>query len=205
MIKCSKKPREGSRAKCSVCRWLLWLSTDRSFFTHPVTRCDAAGVWYTSKRTKWNHRRPRSVSFSLCPFHGKGRGRRKGWEIVFLHLKKWLYSSWLIQRQNHWQPECQNLSRNHQALREPSAKLPPVCTPVTPQLSEQNTDMPSTDPSENEQNFPSASYNLTSIYKPLQMDVSILFHLGICANMLIHTVNFTVNAKFRITQPDINS
>lgn len=61
------------------------------------------------------------------------------------------------------------------------------------------------DPFGNEQNFPFASCNLTRIYKPLQMDVSILFHLWICANMLIHTVNFTVNAKFRISQPDTNS
>lgn len=38
-------------------------------------------------------------------------------------------------------------------------------------------EMPSTDPFGNEQNFPFASYNLTGIYKPLQMDVSILFHL----------------------------
>lgn len=39
----------------------------------------------------------------------------------------------------------------------------------------------------------------------LQMDVSILFHLGICANVVMNPVNFTVNAKLRISHADNNS
>lgn len=187
-----------------MCRWLLWLSTDKSSFAHLVTRCDVAGLGFDAHLKGQNETTNDLIQPPLpCALSMGKRGRRKGWQRVFLHFKKWLYSSWLIQRQKHWQPECQSLSWNHQALREPSAKLSPVCTRW--HCSSLSMEMPRTDPSGNEQNFPFASFNLTRIYKPLQMDVSILFHLWICANMLIHTVNFTVNAKFRITQPDTNS
>lgn len=208
MIKCSKRLGEGSCAKCSVCRCLLWLSTDRSSFTHLVTRCDVAELGFEMQLKGQNETTDDLVQSPFpAPFSREERQGKAEWMgKSFLTLKKSDFTAHdSSKRQNHWQPECQSLSWNHQPLQRAICKASPACTPVTLQFCEQNTDTPSTDPSGNEQNFPSASSNLTRIYKPFQMDVSILFHLGICANMLIHTVNFTVNAKFGITQPDTNS
>lgn len=189
---------------------VITVTKNRQMFLYPLCNfiwCSYASVWYTSKMAQWNHWWPYSVSFSLCPFYGRRWGKVERMGKNFLMFKKWLYSSWLIRRHNHWHSWMPKSFIKSESTSNSHLQSFPQSAPQwhhSPLSILENMDMhkdQAQQPLGVGGTCSFAPYNLTRIYKHLQMDVSILFHLWICANVLIRTVN----AKFKISHPDNNS
>lgn len=198
------------QAKRSVCRWSLLRRTDKCSFTHFVTWHDVAVLEFDVHLNRPNET-PDDLTQPPFPFAllmGEDGARWEGWDRDFVRLKSDFTAHDSSKDTTIGSAECRILSLNHKALPTAICKafpnLPLSGIPVLWGYCETWTCRKdqAQRPLGAGRTYRFAAYNLTRIYKHLRTDVSILFHLGICANILIHTVNFTVNAKFKISQPE---